>query len=122
AAALAVRGVASLTYFEEWGPRGIRSSDGTDLPVRAALDALTSLEGGTLLSAPSPDGQVWAIGARWEESEREEGERQEILVANLSGTRRTIELRAGHRPPTRIELGAFAWGRVRTSDARQSIA
>ena len=63
AAALAIPGVASLAWFEEWGPRGIRSADGDETPAAAALRALATLSGGDLLSGDSPDGRVWAIGA-----------------------------------------------------------
>ncbi|MFK4807295.1 hypothetical protein ACI3KX_15675, partial [Microbacterium sp. ZW CA_36] len=64
AAALAVPGVATLAYFEEWGPRGVRMSDGTTLPVFDAVSALAALAGATGLRGDSPDGLVWAIGAR----------------------------------------------------------
>jgi len=64
AAALAVPGVASLTYFEEWGPRGIRSAADDEFPVARALRAVDDLRGGTLLSGTSsPDGLLWALGA-----------------------------------------------------------
>jgi len=112
AAALAVPGVASVTWFEEWGPRGIRTADGADLPVRAALEALVSLEGGTLLSAASPDGWLWAIGARWEGGRRPDGVRQEILVANVSGTQRSIELRVDDQAAAPVTLEAFTWARI----------
>ncbi|MGR6740964.1 hypothetical protein ACU6RU_02870 [Microbacterium sp. F1-18] len=83
AAALAVRGVASLTFFESWGPRGILAADGTALPVAEAIAALTALAGGELLSGSSPDGLVWAVGA-------ERHGQVTVLAANLDTRPRTI--------------------------------
>lgn len=112
AAALALPGIASLTYFEEWGPRGIRAADGTDLPVRAALSALTALEGGRLLTASSPDGWLWALGARWDDPHGSVDAPQEVLVANLSGRPRTLRVSVEGRPERQLELGAFGWTRL----------
>lgn len=73
-------GVASLVWFEEWGARGIRSSSGAPLPAAEAIEALSRLDG-ELLWGDSPDGLVWAIGARGAGGTA-------VLVANLSrGTR-----------------------------------
>lgn len=57
AAALAVPGVASIAYFESWGPRGVAS-----FPVETALDWLHELAGTPLLvhEGELPEG-VWAI-------------------------------------------------------------
>ncbi|WP_243074411.1 hypothetical protein [Microbacterium sp. SS28] len=76
AAALAVPGVASIAYFEEWGPRGAVSAAGADRPVAAALRALAALAGARLLSATSPDGLVWAVGG-------DSAHARTVLVANL---------------------------------------
>lgn len=88
AAALAVAGVSTIAWFEEWGPRGIRSSDGADLPVAEALRALALLdppggEDAELLSGDSPDGLVWALGARTADGIR-------VLVANIADAARTV--------------------------------
>ena len=85
AAALAVPGVASIAYFEEWGDRGIRSATGEPHPVAAAIDALGRLArpGAELLWGESPDGLVWAIGARRDDTDA-------VLVANLDRTAREI--------------------------------
>ncbi|MFS0713915.1 hypothetical protein ABC195_08515 [Microbacterium sp. 2P01SA-2] len=83
AAALAVPGVASLTFFESWGPRGIVDADGTVLPVAEAIAALAALAGSELLSGASPDGLVWAIGAE------RRGE-VTVLAANLDTRPRTL--------------------------------
>lgn len=100
AAALAVPGVASLAYFEEWGPRGIRSSDGTDLPVAEALRALADGAGSQLLWGDSPDGLVWAIGRR--------GVETTILVANLDRRPRSVALDVdGESRRVDVGRGAF---------------
>lgn len=88
AAALAVEGVASLSWFEEWGPRGIRSADGTPYPVADALAALAGLNGGELLSGASPDGLIWALGSRHRAEIR-------VLVANVGREERSVEVNVG---------------------------
>ncbi|WP_180969095.1 hypothetical protein [Microbacterium aurantiacum] len=88
AAAFAVPGVASLVWFEEWGPRGIRDTDGTALPVADALRQLADLsarDGAEMLTGPSPDGLVWAIGCRV-------GDRDDILIANVADRDRSVEV------------------------------
>ena len=101
AAALAVPGVASLAYFEEWGLRGIRSSDGDDLPVAAAVRELAALSGGERLTGESPDGLVWALGARRRGTVT-------VLAANLDRAARTITLDlAGRRSDLTLPPGSF---------------
>lgn len=85
AAALAVPGVASLSWFEEWGPRGIRSVDGALTPAAEALRALATLSGGDLLTGESLDGRIWAIGGV-------SGDEATLLVANLHESDRGVEL------------------------------
>jgi hypothetical protein len=85
AAALAVPGVATLAYFEEWGPRGVRTSDGRALPVFDAVSALAALAGATGLRGDSPDGLVWALGARPASGDT-------VLVANLDDRPRQVEV------------------------------
>ncbi|WP_221583488.1 hypothetical protein [Microbacterium sp. G2-8] len=77
AAALAVPGVASISFFEEWGPRGVRTAEGDDLPVAAAIHALAGLAGCPIATAHTPDGKVWAIRSD-----------DAMLVANLDATER----------------------------------
>lgn len=88
AAAVAVPGVASICYFEEWGRRGAVRSDGSERPVAEALRALSALSGLPLLSAVSPDGLVWAIGARRDET-------AVVLAANLDTSDRDITVAVG---------------------------
>lgn len=83
AAALAVPGVASFAYFEDWGPRGAARADGSDRPVAAALRALDGLTGSRLLSGASPDGLVWGLGGEATGS-------RTVLVANLGASPRDL--------------------------------
>ena len=78
AAALAVPGVATVSFFEEWGPRGIRSADGSDYPVADAIRALAALEG-PLVTAR--EGRIWAIGSAGV-----------LLVANLGEVARRVRI------------------------------
>ncbi|POX67914.1 hypothetical protein C3481_06975 [Microbacterium sp. Ru50] len=102
AAALAVPGVASLTFFESWGPRGILDSDGTALPVAEAIAALAGLAGGELLSGSSPDGLVWAVGAE------RRGEIT-VLAANLDTRPRTLTVTTP--TPISLTLSPGTWSR-----------
>lgn len=83
AAALAVPGVSSLSWFESAGPRGL---EGT--PAERAVEALVTLGGGELLAGTSPDGLIWAIGSRRDDADT-------VLVANLDRTVRSVSVRTG---------------------------
>lgn len=77
AAALAVDGVASVAYFETWGPRGVRSAAGEPYPVAAAIEALAALAGSERLAAEGtlpPD--VWIAAGRRDGVDT-------VLIANL---------------------------------------
>jgi hypothetical protein len=55
ASALAVPGVASIAYFEEWGDRGIRSTTGEQYPVASRCRSAGSpwiTEGGSRVALP----------------------------------------------------------------------
>lgn len=101
AAALAVPGVSSLSWFETWGPRGLADASGAT-PAAAALEALVSLAGGMLLTGDSPDGLVWACGARTAEGVI-------ILAANLDRSARRFTVRLPGGETETIALDAGAW-------------
>lgn len=84
AAAFAVPGVSSISFCEQWGPRGIYSDQGEEFPVAAAFAVLKILEG-TLLWSQSPDGLIWALGA-------ENNETSHCVIANLSPEERSVEV------------------------------
>ncbi|MEH3089354.1 MAG: hypothetical protein PGN24_07070 [Microbacterium arborescens] len=109
AAALAVHGVASLTYFERWGPRGIVDASGDPMPVAEAIAALASLAGRELLSGASPDGLVWAVGAAGAVADRET--EPTLLVANLDDVPRTVAVVTG-TDSRWVDLAPGTWRRA----------
>ena len=100
AAAFAVPGVASVSWFETWGPRGIVTADGRTAAADA-VDALASLAGGALLSGMSADGLVWAVGSRTDAGDT-------VLVANVGRAERRVTI-AG---VGEVAVGAGAWVRA----------
>jgi hypothetical protein len=102
AAAFAVPGVATLAYFEEWGPRGVRTVDGITQPAFDAVTALAGLAGEPGLRGDSPDGLVWALGARTADGDV-------VLVANLDRRSRTVEveLPGGETRTAELAPGSF---------------
>lgn len=104
AAALAVRGVASLTYFEQWGPRGVVTAGGAELPAAAALRALDALRGTDLLTGESPDGLLWALGGTTPEATT-------VLTANLSAALRHVTVETPHGRLA-VQLPAGSWTRT----------
>ena len=95
AAALAIDGVESITWFEASGPRGV---DG--LPVGEAIDAIAELAGRPMLFAPDAPADVWAVGAG-----------SVVLVANLRAEAVTVRIVTpfGERD---VALDPFAWSRL----------
>lgn len=90
AAALAVPGVSTVSFFEEWGPRGIRAANGSDYPVAGALRALAALAGPL---ATAHDGSVWAIASE-----------NTLLVANLGDASRALTV-----AEVEVEVPAKGW-------------
>lgn len=101
AAALAVPGVASVAYFEEWGPRGVLDDAGAERPVADAVRALVALSGLPLLRGASPDGLLWAVGA-------DSPEGPIILVANLDVVAREVTVAVGEAEQT-VAVPAEGW-------------
>lgn len=102
AAALTVPGVATLAYFEEWGSRGVRSADGSARPVLDAVTSLAGMAGAVGLRGDSPDGLVWALGARTPGGDA-------VLVANLDVRPRQVEvtLPGGETRTADVPAGSF---------------
>ncbi|WP_392507338.1 hypothetical protein ACF3NT_09770 [Naumannella halotolerans] len=95
AAALAVPTVESLTYFEDWGPQGVRDHRG-DRPVAAALRRLGTLRG-SLSGGHSSDHLVWVLA-----------DRRRLLVANLDQVPRRVVLSdRSTRIPLRLAPGQW---------------
>ncbi len=104
AAALAVSGVASVSWFETWGPRGLKSTAGRTAAAEA-VDALIALRGGQLLTGASPDGLIWAIGSRTDTGDT-------VLVANLDRVARRVMVPGVGE----LSIDAGEWVRVSTGD------
>lgn len=100
-AALSVQGIASITYFEQWGPRGVVDSNGTDYAVAEAVRALAELSGQELFVGESPDGVVWAIAAK-------SGEHLIVFASNLNRFAVEIEVSVSGQTQ-RFELPPLAW-------------
>ncbi|BAJ74974.1 hypothetical protein MTES_2010 [Microbacterium testaceum StLB037] len=99
-AALTTPGIASVAFFEEWGPRGIRSSSGEPYPVAEALDVLASLAGSSVEVGCSADSRVWVMRVTTAEG-------RVTLAANLDERARDVRVGAG-----RMRLPAGAWLRA----------
>lgn len=102
AAATSVSGVDSITWFEQWGPRGLASETGQEYPAAKAVRQLASLAGQDLYMGESPDGFVWAMGAQ------DSAGKLTVLASNLhrypTVVEVTIEGQTHH-----IELDALEW-------------
>jgi len=105
AAALAVPGVESLSWFETWGPRGLRNAAGAPRPAAEAIAALSPLAGRIRLWGSSPDGLLWAIGARADHEDV-------VLVANLGGMSREVAVATPGRAVLRGSVPAGSWSRL----------
>lgn len=108
AAALAQPGVESLTYFEQWGDRGVVSTAGTELPVAMALRDLAALAQGERFTGDSPDGLIWALG-----SQNSTG--ITALVANLDTSERTVALRVRGFAELAVDVAARNYRKVTLS-------
>lgn len=104
AAALAVRGVMSVAWFETWGPRGLADESG-HFPADAAVAALADLGGCVLLTSSSPDGLIWAVGGRRRNVDV-------LLVANIDSCVREIEISVTGRRGRRVTLAQGTWVRI----------
>nr|WP_201468837.1 hypothetical protein [Microbacterium hydrocarbonoxydans] len=103
AAALAAPGVATVSWFETAGSRGLVGT-----PAESALRALLALGGGTLLTGDSPDGLLWAIGSRTDAGD-------DVLVANLDRARRRFSVRADGGSAIEVQLDGGEWMRLSVS-------
>ncbi len=106
ASALAVPGVAGITYFEEWGPRGLAEADGRPFPVATALAGLHALAGRPALEpeGPVPPG-LWLVAANRDGA-------AEVLLANLTPDDITVAIEAPGVPDTPVTVAAYGIARV----------
>jgi len=105
AAALAVPGVATISWFETSGARGLAGT-----PAEHAMTALLGLgaHDAALLTGDSPDGLIWAIGSRSEGADA-------VLAANVGRQTRRFSVRV-HGSRSRDSGGADAGVGVTTID------
>ena len=88
-ASLAGTGVASICYFEEWGPRGLADTTGSPYPVLDAISGLNALRGQLLLSPDRADPTLFVLGAVSSDT-------LTVLAANLAASERTLEFESEH--------------------------
>lgn len=107
AAALSVPGIESLTWFEQWGPRGLVSQNGQEYPAAQAVRALAQLAEQYLYIGVSPDGFVWALGAS------DSAGKITILASNLNryatSVEITIEGQDSESKAHKVDLGPLSW-------------
>ncbi|MCU1407588.1 MAG: hypothetical protein JWQ43_3891 [Glaciihabitans sp.] len=114
ASALAVPGVASVTYAEVWGPRGITAGGGADFPVATAIGWIADIAGWQLHSIEGDlPPRLTLIAAT-------NGQRTVLLLANLAGREQRITvdvaaLRSGDGIDSPVELSVGAFGALRWS-------
>jgi hypothetical protein len=112
AAALSVPGVASIAYFEAWGPRGLRGTDGVEFPVAGAFDDLHALAGRPAFVAEGdlPAG-LWLIAA-------DTGGPVVALLANLTAETITVTIEAHGARSESASVPAYGTARVTLGEAR----
>lgn len=108
AAAISVPGVDSLTYFEQWGPRGVQSAEGIAYPILEVINILRALSGSKFFSGSSPDGLIWAMSFS---ADQTNGASNILLVANLRGQVAKVELDTGGQVSA-LELDAYSWKKI----------
>lgn len=108
AAAFSVPGVVTLSFFEEWGPRGVFGSDGTARPAAEAIALLSALQERDVATGHTPDGRVWAI-AVLDSTDIDSGD---LIVANLDRVERVVRAPAGDL----VRIPAGAWRRVQARE------
>ena len=101
-AALAVPGVASLTYFETIGPRGVLRADGTPTPAAAVLDDLAALRGRVVRACTASP----AVGALAVEAAAGS---VELRLANVTGDEQVVTAVGPSGTSRRLTLDGWAW-------------
>jgi hypothetical protein len=104
-AALAVPGIASLTYHETAGPRGLLHDDGRPRPVAEVLRRVAALRGRSRLTALVGPGLA-ALAVL-------DHDGPVVLLANLTGQRRRVRVHGPSGPPAVVELSGWGTAEVR---------
>ncbi len=113
ASAASLAGAESICYFEEWGPRGIRDSDGGLNPAGRALSILHSLTGYTMFVAEKPEPGVTVMAAVADEEVH-------ILAANLTPEERTLNYAGGGLSGS-VTVAAFSYVHIGGSDSTNPL-
>jgi hypothetical protein len=100
--AFAIEHVELITWFEQWGPRGVVDSEGRPYPVLAAMKILSEIAGQEILIADSPNNLIWAIGVR-------EKNQLKVIASNLNDHGKDFEVSVGGITKT-LTLEAFSYG------------
>lgn len=103
-ASLARNGVASLTWFEQWGSRGLADANGNDYPTGDAFRALVALEGMPMYSGNSVDGKIWAIAAH-------DGAKGKLLVSNLYDSQQEVQVEVVGKK-LNLLIDAYGWSEI----------
>ena len=108
-ATLAEAGVASLTYFETAGSRGVMAADGSLFPAYHVFAALSEFAGGTVVPVVTSNPlSISGFGLR-------AGARDRVLVANLTDQPHVARV-SGLRPGARAQrLGETAGEEARAT-------
>jgi len=113
ASVAALAGAESICYFEEWGPRGIRDSQGSLDPAGHALSILHSLTGHHMSVAETPEVGINVIAAI-------SGEDVSILAANLTPDQRTLSYEGAGLSGS-VTVGAFSFVHIGGPDAANPL-
>jgi hypothetical protein len=108
AAATSVPGVDSVTYFEQWGPRGVQSAEGIAYPVLEVINILGAMTGSKFLSGSSPDGLIWAMSFSTDQTNASS---KLLLVSNLRDRGAKVEIEIDGKI-TVLQLDAYSWQKI----------
>lgn len=113
ASVAALAGAESICYFEEWGPRGIRDSDGGLDPAGRALSILHSLTGHTMFVAETRQPGVTVMAAV-------AADEVHILAANLTPEERTLNYAGGGLSGS-VTVEPFSYVHIGGSDSTNPL-
>lgn len=108
AAATSVPGVDSVTYFEQWGPRGVQSAEGIAYPVLEVINILGTMSGSKFFSGSSPDGLIWAMSFSTDQTNAAS---KLLLVSNLRDRGAKVEIEIDGKI-TVLQLDAYSWQKI----------
>lgn len=105
AIAFSVPGVASISWFESWGLRGIRDANGKDFPVATALSAICEFSGSTIYVGHDSKGEIWVMAALLGDG------KITVLASNLGAQASNFLIRIENEEHN-LELESLSWNRL----------